>query len=100
MRNHALSSLTAIKSILIIHSARIFKGAKVWLATRPENRFTFFFIPLLHPETRLLAQPGASSPSSRSAPRPILLASKQVLEDRILAAFDDINPQPVVPTLS
>jgi hypothetical protein len=33
-------------------------------------------------------------------PRPILLASKQVLEDRILAAFDDINPQPVVPNLS
>ncbi len=50
MRNHALSSLTAIKSILINHSARIFKGAKAWLATRPENRFTFFFIPLRHSE--------------------------------------------------
>jgi hypothetical protein len=102
MRNHALSSLSAIKSILINHSARIFKGAKAWLATPPENRFTFYFIPLLHPETRLLAQTWlmASSPSSRSAPRPILLASKQVLEERILAAFDDINPQPVVPTLS
>ena len=43
---------------------------------------------------------GFFSKLARSAPRPILVASKQVLDDRILAAFDDINPQPVVPTLS
>jgi hypothetical protein len=101
MRNHALSSLTAIKSILINHSARIFKGAKVWLATALKPLHL-----LLRPASSSRdTAPGstwlmASSPSSRSAPRPILLASKQVLDDRILAAFDDINPQPVVPTLS
>jgi len=55
MANRALSSVTAIKSILTNHSARVFKGAKAWLATRPENRFTFFFVLLLHSATRLLA---------------------------------------------
>ncbi len=58
MRNRALSSLAAIKLILVNHSPRISKETKAWFATWPENRFTFFFIPLLHPETRLLAQFG------------------------------------------
>jgi anthranilate phosphoribosyltransferase len=58
MRNRALSSRTAIELILVNHSARVSKEATAWLATRPENRFTFFFVPLLHPATRLLAQPG------------------------------------------
>ena len=56
----------------------------------------------LHPEARLLAQPhrGFFSKLARSVLRHIRVASKQELKDRILAAIDDINQQPVVHTWS
>jgi hypothetical protein len=77
MANRALSSLTAIKLILANHSARIrtriLKGAKAWRATRPENRFTFFFLLRPASSSRDMARGSTwlmdSSPTSRASHR-------------------------------
>jgi hypothetical protein len=65
------------------------------LARNPA-RGTFHF--RVHPEARLLAQSrrGFFSQMPRSALRLIRVASKQELKDRILAAIDDLNCDPVV----
>jgi DDE superfamily endonuclease len=88
--NAAYPAPTAIKLILDNHSAHISKETKAWLATQPEGRFIFVFTPkhlLTQPHRRLLLQARAL--------RHIRVASKQELEDRILAAIDDINQHPV-----
>ena len=87
---------TAIKLILDNHSAHISKETKAWLAAQPEGRFELTFNPK-HGSWLNLVE-GFFSKLARSVLRHIRVASKQELEDRILAAIDDINRQPVVHT--
>ena len=94
----AYPASTAIKLILDNHSAHISKETKAWLAAQPEGRFTFVFTPK-HGSWLNLVE-GFFSKLARSVLRHIRVASKQELEDRILAAIDDINRQPVVHTWS
>lgn len=94
----AYPASTAIKLILDNHSAHISKETKAWLATQPEGRFEFIFTPKHGSWLNLIE--GFFSKLTRSVLRHIHVASKQELEDRILAAIDDINKQPVVHTWS
>src|ERR1700756_4417913 len=94
----AYPASTAIKLILDNHSAHISKETKAWLATQPEGRFEFTFTPN-HCSVLNLTE-GFFSKLARSGLRHIRVASKQELKDRILAAIDDINQQPVVHTWS
>ena len=87
---------TAIKLILDNHSAHISKETKAWLAAQPEGRFELTFTPK-HGSWLNLVE-GFFSKLARSVLRHIRVASKQELEDRIMAAIDDINRQPVVHT--
>jgi transposase len=87
---------TAIKVILDNHSAHVSKETKAWLATQPEGRFTFVFTPK-HGSWLNLVE-GFFSKMARSVLRHIRVASKQELKDRILAAIDDNNRDPVVHT--
>jgi len=87
---------TAIKVILDNHSAHVSKETKAWLATQPEGRFTFVFTPK-HGSWLNLVE-GFFSKMARSVLRHIRVASKQELKDRILAAIDDNNRNPVVHT--
>ena len=96
--NAAYPASTAIKLILDNHSAHISKETKAWLATQPEGRFIFVFTPK-HGSWLNLVE-GFFSKLARSVLRHIRVASKQELEDRILAAIDDINQHPVVHTWS
>jgi len=56
----------------------------------------------LHAQARLLAEPveGFFSKFARSVLRHIRVASKQELKDRIMAAIDHFNENPVVHTWS
>ena len=94
----AYPASTAIKLILDNHSAHISKETKAWLATQPEGRFEFAFTPKHGSWLNLIE--GFFSKLTRSVLRHIRVASKQELKDRILAAIDDINQQPVVHTWS
>src|SRR5271165_3553794 len=94
----AYPASTAIKIILDNHSAHTSKETKAWLATQPEGRFEFTFTPK-HGSWLNLVE-GFFSKLARSVLRHIQVASKQKLKDRILAAIDDINKQPVVHTWS
>ena len=96
--NAAYPASTAIKLILDNHSAHISKETKAWLATQPEGRFIFVFTPK-HGSWLNLVE-GFFSKLARSVLRHIRVASKQELEDRILAAIDDLNQHPVVHTWS
>ncbi len=93
-----LVASTAIKLTLDNHSAHISEETKAWLATRPEGRFEFIFTPK-HGSWLNLVE-GFFSKLARSVLRHIRVASKQELEDRIMAAIDDINQQPTVHTWS
>ena len=96
--NAAYPASTAIKLILDNHSAHISKETKAWLATQPEGRFIFVFTPK-HGSWLNLVE-GFFSKLARSVLRHIRVASKQELEDRILAAIADINQHPVAHTWS
>jgi len=87
---------TAIKLILDNHSAHVSKETKAWLAAQPEGRFTLVFTPK-HGSWLNLVE-GFFSKLARSVLRHIRVASKQELRDRILAAIDAINRDPVVHT--
>jgi transposase len=87
---------TAIKLILDNHSAHASKETRAWLAARPEGRFTFVFTPK-HGSWLNLVE-GFFSKLARSVLRHIRVASKQELKDRIVAAVDDLNRDPVVHT--
>ena len=89
---------TTIRVILDNHSAHTSKETRAWLATQPEGRFEFTFTPK-HGSWLNLVE-GFFSKLARSVLRHIRVASKQELADRILAAIDDINQQPVVHTWS
>ena len=87
---------TAIKLILDNHSAHISKETKAWLADQPAHRFEFTFTPK-HGSWLNLVE-GFFSKLARSVLRHIRVASKQQLKDRIMAAMDHFNHDPVVHT--
>ena len=87
---------TAIKLILDNHSAHISKETKAWLANQPVGRFEFTFTPT-HGSWLNLVE-GFFSKLARSVLRHIRVASKQELKDRIMAAMDYFNQEPVVHT--
>jgi transposase len=89
---------TAIKLILDNHSAHISKETKAWLASQPVGRFEFTFTPK-HGSWLNLVE-GFFSKLARSVLRQIRVASKQELKDRIMAAMDEFNRDPVVHTWS
>jgi transposase len=89
---------TAIKLILDNHSAHISKETKAWLAAQPIGRFQFTFTPK-HGSWLNLVE-GFFSKLARSVLRHIRVASKQELKDRIIAAMDHFNRDPVVHTWS
>jgi transposase len=89
---------TAIKLILDNHSAHISKETKAWLAHQPVGRFEFIFTPK-HGSWLNLVE-GFFSKLARSVLRHIRVASKQELKDRIMAAMDHFNRDPVVHTWS
>src|SRR5580658_3050912 len=87
---------TAIHLILDNHSAHISKETKTWLAERPAGRFKFTFTPK-HGSWLNLVE-GFFSKLARSVLRHIRVSSKQELRDRIMAAMDFFNRDPVVHT--
>ncbi len=89
---------TAIKLILDNHSAHISKETKAWLAQQPVGRFEFTFTPTHGSWLNLIE--GFFSKLTRSVLRHIRVASKQELKDRITAAMDHFNQDPVVHTWS
>jgi transposase len=89
---------TAIKLVLDNHSAHISKETKAWLADQPAGRFEFTFTPK-HGSWLNLVE-GFFSKLARSVLRHIRVTSKQELKDRIMAAMDHFNQDPVVHTWS
>jgi transposase len=87
---------TAIKLILDNHSAHISKETKAWLAEQPAGRFEFTFTPKHGSWLNLIE--GFFSKLTRSVLRHIRVVSKQELKDRIVAAMDYFNRDPVVHT--
>jgi transposase len=87
---------TAIKLILDNHFAHISEETGAWLATQPAHRFEFTFTPTHGSWLNLIE--GFFSKLARSVLRHIRVASKQELKDRIMAAMDFFNQQPVVHT--
>jgi transposase len=92
----AYPAATAIKLILDNHSARISKETRAWLAEQPVHRFEFTFTPKHGFWLNLIE--GFFSKLARSVLRHIRVASKQELKDRLMAAMDYFNQQPVVHT--
>jgi transposase len=94
----AYSADTAIKLTLDNHSAHISKETKAWLADQPEGRFEFTFTPTHGSWLNLIE--GFFSKLARSVLRHIRVASKQELKERIMAAIEHFNRNPVVHTWS
>ena len=87
---------TAIKLIQDNHSAHVSKETRAWLEAQPEGRFSLVFTPK-HGSWLNLVE-GFFSKLARSVLRHIRVASKQELKDRVLAAIDAVNRDPVVHT--
>ena len=87
---------TAIHLILDNHSAHISKDTRAWLADQPAGRFKFTFTPK-HGSWLNLVE-GFFSKLARSVLRHIRVSSKQELKDRLMAAMDFFNRDPVVHT--
>jgi transposase len=87
---------TAIKLILDNHSAHVSKETCAWLASQPAHRFAFVFTPKHGSWLNIVAR--FFSKLARSVLRHIRVASKQELKDRIMAAIDLVNQDPVVHT--
>jgi transposase len=85
---------TAIKLILDNHSAHISKETRAWLAGQPAYRFEFTFTPK-HGSWLNLVE---GFFLARSVLRHIRVASKQELKDRLMAAVEFFNGDPVVHT--
>src|SRR6266403_1517145 len=94
----AYPARTEIKLILDNHSAHISKETRAWLASQPVGRFEFTFTPK-HGSWLNLVE-GFFSKLARSVIRHIRVTSKQELKDRIMAAMDHFNQDPVVHTWS
>jgi transposase len=89
---------TAIKLILDNHSAHISKETNAWLANQPVGRFQLTFTPTHGSWLNLIE--GFFSKLTRSVLRHIRVESKEELKDRLMAAMDYFNQEPVVPTWS
>jgi hypothetical protein len=87
---------TAIKLILDNHPVHISKETKAWLADQPAGRFEFTFTP----KHGLWLNLVEGFKLARSVLRHIRVTSKQELKDRIVAAMDHFNQDPVVHTWS
>ena len=85
---------TAIKVMLDNHSAQISKETKAWLPQQPAGRFQFTFTPKHGSWLNLIE--GFFSKLTCSVLRHIRVASKTELKDRIMAAIDDVNLNPVI----
>jgi transposase len=85
---------TAIHLILDNHSAHI--SIRAWLAEQPAGRFEFTFTPK-HGSWLNLVE-GFFSKLARSVLRHIRVSSKQELKERLMAAVDYFNRDPVVHT--
>src|SRR3981081_1896337 len=96
--NTAYPAGTAIKVILDNHSAHISRETQAWLATQPAGRFALTFTPKHGSWLNLIE--GFFSKFARSVLRHIRVASKQELKERIMAAMDHFNEDPVVHTLT
>jgi len=94
----AYPSHTALKLILDNHSAHISKETRAWLADQPAGRFEFTFTPKHGSWLNLIE--GFFSKLARSVLRHVRVTSKQELKDRIIAAMDHFNHDPVVHTWS
>jgi transposase len=94
----AYPSHTAIRLILDNHSAHISKETNAWLADQPAGRFEFTFTPK-HGSWLNLVE-GFFSKLARSVLRHIRVASKTELKNRIMAAMDHFNENPVTHTWS
>jgi transposase len=90
----AYPAATVIKIILDNHSAHISKETKVWLATRPNQRFQFVFTPK-HGSWLNLVE-GFFAKAARSVLRHIRVSSKHELKQRIIEFIDDLNRDPVI----
>ena len=89
---------TALKLILDNHSAHISKETRAWVAEQPAHRFEFTFTPTHGSWLNLIE--GFFSKLARSVLRHIRVASKEELKERIIAAMDYFNQQPIVHTWS
>ena len=87
---------TAIHLILDNHSAHISRETQAWLAEQPTGRFRFTFTPK-HGSWLNLVE-GFFSKLARSVLRHIRVTSKQELKERLMAAVDFFNHDPVVHT--
>src|SRR6516164_9178401 len=87
---------TAIHLILDNHSAHISRETRAWLAEQPAGRFEFTFTPK-HGSWLNLVE-GFFSKLARSVLRHIRVSSKQELKQRLMAAVDYFNRDPVVHT--
>jgi transposase len=92
----AYPAQTAIHLILDNHSAHISKETRAWLAEQPAGRFEFTFTPK-HGSWLNLVE-GFFSKLARSVLRHIRVASKQELKERLMAAVNYFNDDPVVHT--
>jgi transposase len=89
---------TAIHLILDNHSAHISRETRAWLADQPAGRFEFTFTPK-HGSWLNLVE-GFFSKLARSVLRHIRVSSKHELKERLMAAIDFFNQDPVVHTWS
>jgi transposase len=89
---------TAIKMIVDNHSAHISKETNAWLAKQPVGRFHFTFTPTHGSWLNLIE--GFFSKLTRSVLRHIRVESKEELKDRLMAAIDYFNQEPIVHTWS
>jgi transposase len=90
---------SVVNAGVILHrraEEKISKETKAWLGAQPDGRFTFVFTPK-HGSWLNLVE-GFFSKLARSTLRHIRVTSKKELKDRIIAAIDDINRDPVVHT--
>jgi transposase len=94
--NAAYPADTAIHLILDNHAAHISRETRAWLAEQPADRFRFTFTPK-HGSWLNLVE-GFFSKLARSVLRHIRVASKQELKERLMAAVDFFNQDPVVHT--
>jgi transposase len=92
----AYPAATAIQLILDNHSAHISKETKAFLAEQPAHRFALTFTPKHGSWLNLIE--GFFSKLARSVLRHIRVGSKQELKDRLMAAMDYFNQNPVVHT--
>ena len=96
LARHAREHGPAIHLILDNHSAHVSRETRAWLAEQPAGRFEFTFTPK-HGSWLNLVE-GFFSKLARSILRHIRVASKQELKDRLMAAVDYFNDDPVVHT--